>query len=442
MKSSIISIIKNIELPLYHINKKFKMKSFGIFPFLSYSDGTPCNIANAYLQSSEIIKLSELTIIKIGYALSSLISFSEKHRIEFKDFNNSTMFLFSKYLHEEINPKNFNKKARSNNTTNFILKTSLYFFDFVGKKFLNNPNFCKANLNAELKNYRVSIQEKGSIEKSGWYHNSFVKKDNIKRRTPISMNDIEKLYSVIPKLSDSKYVQHRTKIMLKLLEITGARSGEIAKLKTKDIEEAFSQEKPMLKMITLKRRSGEEIRYVPVEQLDLKEIITFIKVYRQKAIRETIGKNNDNGFLFINERNGSPLLAATISNEIIKLRDLAGISVQTCAHMFRHRYITNLFVKLIKQYDLENQDDFRNALLDINSLKIHIQQATGHKDLRSLEHYIDLAKAELTNIDKVLEKVNETQKYEAIEREKKRLLEELKLGKISIDEYVKSIENL
>lgn len=103
------------------------------------------------------------------------------------------------------------------------------------------------------------------------------------------------------------------------------------------------------------------------------------------------------------------------------MRDLAGISAQTCAHMFMHRYITNLFVKLIKQYDLDNQDDFRNALLDINSLKVHIQQATGHKDLRSLDHYIDLAKAELTNIYSVLDKVNQTQKHEAIER-KKRLL--------------------
>ena len=86
--------------------------------------------------------------------------------------------------------------------------------------------------------------------------------------------------------------------MLKLLEITGARTGEIAKLKTKDIE-AFSQEKPMLKMVTLKRRNGEEILYIPVEHLDLKEVITFIKVYRSKIIRETVGKNDDNGFYFL-----------------------------------------------------------------------------------------------------------------------------------------------
>jgi integrase len=442
MKFPTVSIVKNIELPVYHINKQFKMKRFDSFPILSFSNGNPCYSANMYLQSSEIIKLSELTIIKIAYALSSLISFCENKKIEFKDFNDSLMFSLSEELQNEISIKDFNKKARSNNATNFILKTSLYFFDFLGKTLLDNKDFCKINLNAELRDYKISIQEKGNIEKSGWYHKSFLKKDNVKRRTPIGMNDIEKLYSAIPQLSDSKYVQHRTKVMLKLLEITGARAGEVAKLKTKDIEEAYSQDRPMLKMVTLKRRGTEETRYVPVEQLDLKEIITFIKIYRSKIIRDTVGKNSDNGALFVNEKNGEPILSATISNEMIKLRDLAGISAQTCAHMFRHRYITNLFVKLIKQYDLENQDDFRNALLDLNSLKVHIQQATGHKDLRSLDHYIDLAKAELTNIDSVLDKVNQTKKYEAIEREKKNLLEELKNGLISTEEYIKKIEIL
>ena len=63
-------------------------------------------------------------------------------------------------------------------------------------------------------------------------------------------------------------------------------------------------------------------------------------------------------------------MAATISNEIAKLRKIAGIKEEICAHMFRHRFITNFFVKLIKQYDWENKNEFKNALLDINSCQV------------------------------------------------------------------------
>jgi integrase len=99
--------------------------------------------------------------------------------------------------------------------------------------------------------------------------------------------------------------------------------------------------------------------------------------------------------LLISEKKGNPIVAATISNEIAKLSKIAVIEEKICAHMFRHRFITNFFIKLIKQYDWENKDEFKNALLDINSLKVHIQQVTGHKNVESLNSYIDLAKAEL-----------------------------------------------
>lgn len=90
---------------------------------------------------------------------------------------------------------------------------------------------------------------------------------------------------------------------------------------------------------------------------------------------------------------------------MIRLRDLAGIEQQTCAHMFRHRFITNMFIKLIEQYDLENKDSFRNALLDLENLKVYIKEVSGHKNTASLNHYIHLAKSELTNMNKVIETI-------------------------------------
>ena len=401
----------------------------------------PCIPVNMYIQSNSIIKMKYESILKKSYAISLFIQFCVKNNIKFTDFTETLLFKFSDELKNELDKKNPRKKARKNNATNYILKTTLYFMDFIGEKFLNTSDFCEKNLNVEKKESNLSINGTNKkIEVSGIYHRCFSPNDVTTKRSPISQKDIDKLFNSISQLSSSKHIQYRTNVLLKLLTITGARAGEISRLKIESIMKAYNQESPLLEMITLKGRSSlEKTRYVPVERVDLKEIITFIKIHRSKIIRKTIGKGNDHGYLFINEKTGQNILPITVSNEINKLKKLANIEFQTCAHMFRHRYITTFFIKLIKMYDLENKDDFRNALLDINSLKTYIQQATGHTDINSLDHYIDLAKEELTNIDTVIEKVNTTNKYEAIEREEKRLLKSLKNREISIDEYHKKI---
>lgn len=89
--------------------------------------------------------------------------------------------------------------------------------------------------------------------------------------------------------------------------------------------------------------------------------------------------------------------------------------------MFRHRYITNIFINLIKQYDLEHKDGFRNALLDVNTLKAHVQQLTGHKDLSSLDTYLHLAKSELANMPEILKKL-EAQRNDDTKKKLKEIL--------------------
>lgn len=130
----------------------------------------------------------------------------------------------------------------------------------------------------------------------------------------------------------------------------------------------------------------------------------------------------------------------TITNEINKIRKAAGIEENVCAHMFRHRFITNLFIQLIKQYDIQNKDQFRNSLMDLENLKVYIQQATGHKNVSSLDGYIDIAKSELTNMNDVVDNLFEERNKEAIEKEKQRLLLMLKNKKISISDYIKQME--
>ena len=178
-------------------------------------------------------------------------------------------------------------------------------------------------------------------------------KEPVKRRSPVSLDNIKKMYENVPKTSESSFVQKRNRVILKLLEITGARVGEIALLSGQNIENVFTEDKASLKMRKLKRRGGlVDYRYVSVNKTDFNEIATYIKIYRSKIIKNTICKINDEGYLLISENTGKAILPVTITNEINEIIKASGIEENVCVHMFRHRFITNLFIQLIKQYDI------------------------------------------------------------------------------------------
>lgn len=427
--SSTLTFIKNMELPIYFFNNRFKTKTFSKFPFFTFNNGVPCLALNSYIQSEEIIKLSEETIFKTAYSLTHIVRFCENNKINFSHFTENDFVAFSHSLQEE---------DRENKTTVFILSNTLNFFNYFGRKFLDIENYCIDILHCF---YKKKIT-KSNKETKSLHHVCFPTKEPVKRRSPVSLGNIEKMYENVPNTSNSNFVQKRNRAILKLLEITGARVGEIALLTVKDIENVFTEDKPALKMRTLKRRGGlVDYRYVPVNKADFNEISTYIKIYRSKIIKNTVGKLNDEGYLLISENTGKAILPITITNEINKIRKVAGIEENVCAHMFRHRFITNLFIQLIKQYDIQNKDQFRNSLMDLENLKVYIQQATGHKNVNSLENYIDIAKSELTNMGNVVDNLLEERNTEAIEREKQRLLTLLKNKEISTAEYIKQIEN-
>lgn len=81
-------------------------------------------------------------------------------------------------------------------------------------------------------------------------------------------------------------------------------------------------------------------------------------------------------------------------------------------------------------------------MLDVNYLKVHIQQVTGHKNVEYLNHYIDLVKSEITGIDNVVKKVNESSHLVLIEKEKSKLLDDLEKGIISTEEYIYKIKQI
>src|SRR5690606_18917473 len=118
-----------------------------------------------------------------------------------------------------------------------------------------------------------------------------------------------------------------------------------------DIEKALTMENPLLRIETFKKRHKDE-RFVPVLKQDLSALKAYLRIYRTKTIKNTIGKHHDNDYFFISEQTGKPLSVRYMGNEIRLLRNKAKITGRASAHMFRHRFITKLFVNLIIQYNI------------------------------------------------------------------------------------------
>ncbi len=431
-----IDLLKNINIIDYFGNNKVELKRKDFFPFIKYPNGNPCHIGNLYLLNLEEKNRSLNSIKQYAFNINALISFCYNRKVDFLNLTEGDFMDFACSLREENNHTNPSLRMRNSNTLNNIIRTNLDFLHFIGN-FHDKPNFVFESLGAKNNSKSFNLKDSEySIEINGWYHRSLEAPMPKKTRNPITKESIDKLYEAILVKSSSKFLQQRRIIMLRLLESTGARAGEIALIKVTDILEALEKD-GFLKLTTLKRKSLNNFRYVQIDLSDLNLIKNYINIYRKKIIRKTVGSDKDSGYLFINENSGEKAFDSVISNDVNVLRKIAGIEEQACAHMFRHRFITKQFVNLIQQYKYENPSDFRKALLDTNTLKQKIQQMTGHKNLNSLDTYIDLAFNEVFNSKVVLDKMAVANAYDTFDSQLKIITLQLVNGQISANDFEK-----
>jgi len=419
-------ILKEANIPDFYNNGTLTLKNMKDFPFVINSEGAPVTPINMYLTSHLNTNKSPSTIKRNAHCLSMLVQYCETNKKSLSNFDDNDLVKISYDLKKENNGV-----IRNNTTVNNILSSIISFYDFFGSMFLNNDNYIKDILNVD------DVLKNGKITRK---HRALLPNADKTTKSPIYKNDIDLIYRNIDKLYSTKFGQERTKTLLMLLEHTGARIGELSLLKTSDIVEALNTEKGILKLTTLKKRKASE-RFVPVSKDILKQVNMFIKIHRGKLIRKKL-KSKDEGFLFVSEKTGLKINANSLGNDFNKITKELNLENKICAHMFRHRFITNIFINLIKQYDVENKQGIRNALLDLNTLKAHVQELTGHKNIGSLDTYIHLAKSELANMPEILKGLEDQRNNEAIEFQERQLLNQLKSGDISSDEYILRIEEL
>jgi site-specific recombinase XerD len=317
-------------------------------------------------------------------------------------------------------------------------RVTLDFLAYVDK-FYGGINLVGDKCRIKAKRKIATSSHRGkSVHREIWDHPALGSPSPVRRRAPIDKNTIEALYKAVADLSTSNYLIHRRQLMIRVLEITGARIGEVALLKVGDVKQAFRSTRRLLTFYTLKRRS-EHKREIPVLKQDLADLDNFIEIFRKPVVRKTIGRDADHGYLFISERTGSPLTAATLSNEVGMLRRHSGITTRASAHLFRHRFITRLLIHLIEEHRFQKGDDLRAALLEVESFKKVIMEWTGHASIESIEPYIDLAFAEWRGITNTVKAVIARRATEAFTDQVDRLVDGLG-QKLTAEEFRASYE--
>jgi len=403
---------------------------------LAWPNGKWCLLANIYLLELYARGLSRKnrggTLLTYAANISHLIRFCYNNKTDFIDLTDNQFTFFINGLISERSGVSPERLARTANSVIAIGRNCLEFLASVGRTYTDD-GFIGSNgrIRAEQKEFNIRQESqpkgKGKLVRKFWHHRAFPTPDAKNKRLPISTDVINRLREAVASVSNSIYLRKRRYVMLKLLEITGGRRIEISELTVESVYQAAKMSEPMLKLITAKKHE-EKFRYIPISRHDVIFLLEFIEKNRRRIIRTTCGYKLDDGYVLVSETTGKKLQPNTITQEISALALAAGIKEKSCPHMFRHRFITKLFVALIEQHEFENADNFRRALLDTESIKQKIQEWTGHTNMSSLDVYINLAFEEVANFQKTYDIIKAQRSIDSFKETLKQLQEELRVG--------------
>lgn len=383
-------------------------------PFITWPDKTPCLPANMYILSTMKRKgrgygaLSRRgdkggTVGGIAGHISHLIRFCYYRRlkgyrdrigVDFKDLTDDDFIDFMSEIRTQTYQNKPGVLVREEITTKQIGLRCLDFLEFIGltygiQNFVSSEGIIRAKkvtISKEVN--RETARNKKVIYHDTWEHSALGTGGVVKKRGAISTENI----SLIKEANRNIYVQatrgkfktskmkganeagflyNRRACLILLLENTGARMGELGELRVEDVITAGRMDDSMLRLVTLKQGEGKE-RLIPISRHVLNELQTHIRVHRSTVIKKTVGKNNDDGYFFIGASTGTRIKDGTLTSEITKLRNVAGITGRACGHMFRGTFITKLFVLLIERHEFENKDEFRKLLIDSETIKADV----------------------------------------------------------------------
>lgn len=386
---------------------------------VTWPDGWPCSLVEMYLVSQFRRGASvredggslRATVAKISH----LIRHCWLIKKEFWELEDEHVDQLILKLIEDKRATAPMIRVRDNNTVRAIIAAVVQFL-----LWLQEEIFFDLKLIGVGPEYRIRLLERKEYlpHKNRYvvqlrYHR-LPPRDTKEPKRPISNEKRNLLWQAVGKISNEKiflprwakdsdyaemlqiYLKARRELLLELLEATGARPGELSRLRVSCNEDCYKSQE--LVLITLKRRRHFE-RKIKLQPGVAMRLTIFLKKYRALLIKviKTTGSEvdpQDRVFLGIS---GFPITERSMTTEFSRISQVAGLSeYQSCMSMFRHRFITKQVAIHLGIYlsernkvkELMTNGDYRTILKKVATI-------TGHGSESSLLRYIDLAWDEL-----------------------------------------------
>lgn len=450
--SQLFTPIPNLKLYDYLSQGKLQTLDGSNIPFIAWPDGSPCLHANAYMikvrmQSGRGGNGPSRLGSKGGtfgdYAgkISHLIRFCYYNKLNFISLSDDDFCEFIDGLRAETKPNNPQQLKRNERTITSIGRRCLSFLSYVGE--MNQiHNFVGISGTITISMVDSIVYRNGkAFKRSSVHHRSFRTANAKNSRRPIAEATIDKLREAINEISTSEFLCNRRHLMISLFEELGARRGEIQPITVAQVLAAKKMIKPKILVTTLKRGVIGLTRELSLSPHLVDDLLHHIRGDR-RDIMKRFKDVPDHGFLFVTERGGRALKTDTFTTEFSLIRRAAGIEEQACAHLFRHAYCTNVVAELIAETKALSPDSFRQTLMTNKMLAERAMSRSGHATLESLLNYVDAAFRIKSKFEQIIHNVEVVNCYERYERRRKRLLQDLKNGKLSKEQYIEREEAL
>lgn len=384
---------KEFQLPAIVLpDGQVKYKAAPNIPLISWPNGLVCWPVTLYINNKYKSGLSSLnsggTLLTYAKNISPFIRFCHDEMISFSSMDDNRFANFMEKINDQmtVDGKGALIHSRKSNQVINIGRRVLDFLFWYQDFFLSQKLIGEAHENCNITVYKKEHQVQGR-SMVYWTHTSFPTRNSEEIRQPVNTDDLEKLFISNINSDNTRYVIRRRAAMLHLARATGARRIEMSKLSVQSIIQAY--EVGILNITSAKSRNREKIRSIPVLKSTLEPVISFIKGARTNIIRNTIGINNDCGFLFVSH-NGKKLSENTLTNEMHDLAVLSNLESRVCLHMFRHRYFTDMAYNFL--LGIREFAERRELTAPSEQIVLHqMRSLSQHENNHTLMRYIHMA---------------------------------------------------
>jgi site-specific recombinase XerD len=404
-------------------------------PTLSWPNGAWCIEANLWMlnlyEQGRSRSQRGGTLLSYATNISHLLRYIYAQNTSLLKITDSQFAFFITTLSGE-RADNGTKKREQNHVVN-IGRNCLQLISYVSEVFSTPPK-----LSIETKEITVRVPNGTSIKRTVQFHPALALESRISKRFPINANNIKRLRLAAHRDQGcSTFIKARRRVMIRALEMTGGRRMELSLLSVDAVHSAALT--GYLSVRTVKRGQSQSpsdqqpviTREIPISPLDIKLFEDFITDYRAPLIGKFFTKEHDHGYLFVSESTGAPLQPNHMTAELHTLKRISGIEDPISPHLFRHRFITKIFVAEILKADVSTLKDFKAAMLGSETLKRKVCELTGHKSLYSLDTYIHLAWDEVEDLKATLPSLIKLQSIDAIREQLNNLMAKLSENEIT-----------